>query len=375
MSIHETEGRDGLPAGFLALPGLVYRDDPTWIPEDTDGLAAQFSPENSYFQRSRARAFCIPGKARVVAFHDPELRIDGEPAAYAGYFESSGDQDANAEVLRRAEQWLHGQGAHIVYGPVQFNTAHSYRFRLSGSADFAPFLGEPYNPATYPGFWEELGYGLARRFLSQLIPLPQLYQALTLFQPLRESLLAEGYRFVCPTVDTWLQHLPTLHEMIDSIFSQNFAYSRSSYSAFAALLQPAILHKICQLSSMLVFAPDGSLAALGLSYPHYGPLLVQGRGAERIHARDIDYGMHAPLLAGMSPRGCIGKTLGVHPAHRRKGIKEVLLLTGFERSLSTYDIWCAATIREDNTSRRVFADVATAEHWYALYAKRLEGLR
>lgn len=375
MTLHEREGRDGLPPGFVELPPIVYRDDPDWIPEDPQSIAAAFATDNPYFERSRARLFCIPGRARVAAFFDPELRIDDEPAGYLGFFESTGDKDAHAEVLRRAEDWLRQRGVHQLYGPVQFNTAHSYRFRLSRSPGFAPFLGEPQNPETYPRFWEELGFELTRRFSSQLIPMPQLYQALTLFQPLRESLLAEGYRFECPTVQAWLQHLPTLHEMVDSIFSQNFAYSKSSYAAFAALLQPAILHKICQLSSVLVFAPDGSLAALGLSYPHYGPLLVQRRGAARIQAHEIDYGAHAPLLAGLPPRGCIGKTLGVHPAHRRKGIKEVLLLTGFERSLHTYDIWCAATMRADNPSRLVFSHVATAEHWYALYSKRLEGLR
>ncbi len=168
--IHESEGRDGLPPGFLELPGRVYRDDPHWIPEDPHILSAAFAAGNPYFERSRARVFCIPGKARVVAFHDPDLRIDGEPAAYAGYFESTGDQDANAEVLRRAERWLHERGARVLYGPVQFNTAHSYRFRLSGTAGFAPFLGEPYNPDSYPGFWEQLGYTLTRRFSSQIIP-------------------------------------------------------------------------------------------------------------------------------------------------------------------------------------------------------------
>lgn len=375
MTIHETDGVDGLPPGFLELPGIVYRDDPSWIPEDPHSLAAAFSAGNPYFERSRARAVCIPGKARAVAFFDPELRIDNEPVAYAGYFESVGDGDAHAEVLGRVERWAREQGAAVLYGPIQFNTAHSYRFRLSGPSDFAPFLGEPYNPDSYPRYWEEQGFQLARRYSSQLIPMQKLHQALTIFQPLREALLAEGYRFECPTVESWLRHLPTIHEMVDAIFSQNFAYSRRSYAAFAALLEPAILHKICQQSSILVYAPDGSLAALGLSYPHYGPLLVQGRGSARILSRDIDYHQHAPLLAEQQPRGCIGKTLGVHPAHRRKGIKEVLLLTGFERSLSTYDIWCAATMREDNPSRRVFSQVAISEHWYALYSKRLEGAK
>lgn len=373
MTIHETEGAAGLPPGFLELPRLVYRDDPNWIPEDPRALSAMFATNNSYFDRSRARAFCIPGKARVVAFHDPQLQIDGVPAAYAGYFESTGDEDAHREILAAAERWLHERGARMLYGPVQFNTAHSYRFLLSGSPAFSPFLGEPYNPASYPTYWERMGFQLTRRFSSQIIPLPQLYRALSLFQPLREALIAEGYRFECPSVDSWLRNLPTLHDMVDSIFSQNFGYSRSNYSAFAALLQPAIQHKICQRSSVLVFAPDGSLAALGLSYPHYGPLMVQGRGADRIDASDIDYGTHAPLLARLPQRGCIGKTLGVHPAHRRKGIKEALLFTGFERSLDTYDVWCAATMREDNTSRRVFAEVATAEHWYGLYSKPLGG--
>ena len=372
MTMHERDGRDGVPPGFLELPAIVYRDDPSWIPEDASVVAAAFSENNPYFAHNRARTFCIPGRVRAAVFYDPLLRIDGEPVAYAGYFESTGDASADAEVFARIEAWSRACGAAVIYGPIQFTTTHSYRFLLSAAPGATPFVGEPYNPASYPLAWQALGFQLARRYVSQLVPMRQVHQALSSFQPVREALLAQGYRFEVPAVDTWLQHLPKIYEMADAIFAQNFAYSKVSYAAFAELLAPTIIHKICQRSSILVFAPDGTPAALGLSYPHYGPLLVQGRGAARVALRELDYNLHAPQLAQLPPRACIGKTLGVHPAHRRKGIKEALLLLGLERGLDAYDLWYAATIREDNTSRRVFADVAVAEHWYALYSKRLE---
>lgn len=372
MSVITCDAKSGPPAEFLALPGEVYRDDPLWIPEEPKRIAAAFSPGNDYFSYGEAQIFCIPGKVRAAAFHEPEFRIENRKVAFFGYFESTGDLEANAELMQQVEAWARARGATMLYGPIQWNTVSGYRLRLSAEPGALPFLGEPQNPTSYPALLEALGLSIHRRYVTQRIPFAQVQMGLQLAQPLRDALIAQGYRFEVPSSENWLRSLPKLYEMADAIFAQNFAYSKISYQAFAAAFAPTLLRFICRESSVIVFAPNGDPIAFGLGYPHYGPLLIAGRGKERVAISDLDYTVHAPELTKYPPRGCIGKTLGVHPAHRRKGIMEAMLVHAFERVCNRYDVWYGGMIREDNPSRRTFAAFHIGEREYALYAKSLE---
>ena len=372
MSILSCDGKEGLPPGFLELPALVYQDDPIWIPEDSEQVTAAFTPSNDYFTHGEARAYCIPGKVRAVAFHEPDFRINNQKVAFFGYFESIGDTDANAALMQQIEAWAQERGARMLFGPIQWTTAHGYRLRLSAEPGALPFIGEPQNPPTYPAQLEALGLSVFRKYVTQLVPFERAKMGIQLIHPLRDALLAEGYRFEIPNSENWVRSMPKIYEMADAIFSQNFAYTKISYQTFAAIFTPMLLKRICPHSSLIVFAPNGDPVGFGLGYPMYGPLIVAGRGSKRIPIRDLDYAVHAPELAKLPMRGCIGKTLGVHPAHRRKGIMESMLLYSFENAHDRYDIWYGAMIREDNPSRKTFAFLQAGEREYALYAKPLE---
>lgn len=372
MSLHQRDGREGVPPGFLDLPARVYAGDDSWVPEDGDAVAAAFSPENPYFAYGQAQALCIPGKVRVAAFHEPAFRIHDEKVAFFGYFESTGDGAANAEAFAALRGWARARGARALYGPIQWNTYRGYRVRLSAEPGALPFLGEPHSHPAYPGQFEALGMALHQRSLTQIIPLKQVVEGLALVAPVYEGLCGQGYRFETPTPERWAASLPTLYEMAESIFAQNFAYSRISYPEFCGVFEAALLRRICPHSSTLVFGPDGDPVAFGLAFPHYGPLIVSGRGAERVPVRDLDYQRHLPLLAEQRPRACIGKTIGVQRAHRRKGLMEAMLYASFQRAQRLYDVWYGALIREDNFSRRVFDAVKVGERWYGLYKMTLE---
>lgn len=373
MDLLECEGTEGVPAGFLELPAQIYKDDPIWIPEDPQAVAAAFSPANAYFQGREARTFCVPGKARAAAFFDPGQRIRREAAAYFGYFESTGDEEANRAVMERVDAWARARGAKALYGPIQFNTIHSYRVRLRMEPGGLPFIGEPQNPPTYPAMLEALGLRVHRGYVTQLISLSQVVERMQVLSALRDSVRDKGYRFELVTPESWLPRLPRLYELADATFHQNFAYSRPSYESFAAAFGAAMLRIVCPVASTLVLDPAGDPVAFALAYPHYGALLLQARGAERVAVRDLDYQRHRPLLAAYPPRGIIAKTIGVHPAHRGKGLVEAILIHSFDRILveGPYDWWYAAMIREGNFSRSFFASMNAGERTYALYARRL----
>lgn len=371
----ERDGTEGAPPAFLALPAQIYADDLNWIPEEPESVASALSVKNPYFAGREARIFCIPERVRAVAFFDPELRIRGEKVAYFGYFESTGDGEANRLVMDRVEMWAKERGALALYGPIQFTTHGNYRVRLHLEPGGLPFIGEPQNPASYPAQLEALGLRVHRSYLTQIISLEQVLERLRFMTPLRDHVRSQGYRFEPVTPESWLPRMPQLHEMVDTTFNKSFAYSKPSYEAFVAALGEGMLRKVCPVASVVVISPQGEPAAFALGYPHYGPLLVQARGADRVAVRDLDYQRHRPLLGAYPPRGIIAKTIGVHPAHRGKHLVEAMLIESFDRisAEGPYDWWYAAMIRDGNFSRSFFAAANSGERRYALYAKRLDG--
>jgi len=373
--LHERDGRDGPPAGFVELPGEVYRGDPLWIPEDPTSVEAAFSSANSWFDGGQARLFSIAGKVRAAAFFEPQQRIAGEPVAFFGYFESTGDAAAERAVMDAIEAWARARGAQTLYGPINFNTTTGYRLLLEMEPGGLPFLGEPYNPPSYPAALEALGFRLHQGYGSQLIPCDLARRVVDAAKPALDAFLAAGYRFEQPTHEAWVRSLPQLHQMVDAIFGENFAYTPLGYDAFARLMGPTLLRRICPRTSVMAFAPSGEAVGFALIYPHWGPLIVQGRAdGPPIAPRDLDYVTHAPLLAGQRPRSMISKTFGVHPAYRQKRLFSVLALLCFERSIGHYDFHYAALMRDDNHSRRLFESTGVRERRYGLYAKPLAAI-
>lgn len=371
MNVDECDGRDGVPAGFLELSRQVYRDDPRWIPESAAAVAAAFSAANTWFAAGKARVFCVPGKVRAAAFFEPQQRIRGEPVAFFGYFESVGDPAADRALMDAVEAWSSERGAQTLYGPINFNTTTGYRLRLDVD-DGLPFLGEPYNPPYYPAALEALGFAIHQGYSSQLIPCDIARRVTDAAKPALEALLAAGYRFEQPTAQSWADNLPTLHKMVDAIFGENFAYTPLTYDSFAQFMGPTLLRKICPRTSVMAFAPSGEAVGFALIYPHWGPLIVQGRSdGPPIAPGDLDYAAHEPLLRGQKPRIMISKTFGVAPAYRQKRLFSVLALQAFERSIGIYDFHYATLIRDDNPSRRMFESAGVPERRYGLYAKSL----
>ena len=131
------------------------------------------------------------------------------------------------------------------------------------------------------------------------------------------------------------------------------------------------MNKACSHASTVALGPDGSIAGFSLIYPHYGPVITQSAGADRVAVGDLKFKEHAPLLTGVRPRVGIAKTLATAPGHQAKGLMGAMGSLGVLKTTERYDAWFAAMIRSDNHSRRYTKGRHTAERWYALYAKAL----
>ena len=369
MRIVMRGGAAGLHDSFVELPREVYAGDPFWIPEEEAGLRRAFSTDNPWFASGSAVTMCIPGRARLAVFRPHGCTVDGRAAAWFGFFESMNDRLFSGMLLAEAAAWARGQGAEVLYGPIDFNTLGKYRLRVDAEPDAVPFPGEPYNPAYYISLLEDAGFNVAREYVTQIGRIKP--------RPLEEKramarMIADaGYTLEPLDGDRWLATLPELHRKADEIFSDSFAYTPVSYEQFASGYGAAVAKRLCARTSLLARGPDGDLAGFFLVYPHYGPLAMQGSTLGRVPASALSYDAHDPVLAAAGESHAVAKTVGVCPEHRGRGLMGALGASVIDRGVGRYDCWVGAMIRADNPSRKFGAAHMDVERTYALYRQEL----
>ena len=313
-------GVEGVSDEFLEIPHLVYARDPMWIPERGTGIARSFSARNPWFDRGKSRTFWIPGQARIAAFRDPLVSVDGRPAAFFGFWETLGDVDSNVRLFGEVERWARSEGAVDLYGPMNFSVFGSYRLRVTAEPKAVTFPGEPYNPAHYVGLLGRLGFTASQHYTTWIAEPEDSREQIASLASVCEDVLAAGYRLQSLSHGWWMAHLREIHECLDAILSDYFAYAPLPYALFESTFGEAFIRKACPHSSVRVEASNGALAGFLIVYPHYGPLVVAGAGAGRIAVDELDHSTHLPRLLGETDKpDYIAYFVGAHPDHRHDG--------------------------------------------------------
>ena len=372
LSVHGSDLPGALPDGFLELPQAIYRDDPCWIPEEADRVAAMLGPGSPWFEHGRAAAFCVPGACRASVSRTEGFAIDGVPSACFGHWETTGDAAAEDLVMKEVEAWARDAGAERLFGPIDLSTAHDYRVRLDAANGEIPYIGEPYNPPWYPDGLTRLGFRLVREFFGETWERDDLTELFERTRPLVDKFVSDGYRFDPLDARAWLDNSAELVDVVNAIFDRNYAFTPFTREAFERQFDEAWASTLAPEASLLVRGPDGDIAAVALVYPDYAPLVVQGAGADRVPLPELSYARHAPLLEPLGPRTLVFKTGGTSPRHRRLGlggagvgiVAERLLETGTVRMLG-------GPMREDNPGFQVFGGNERKAHRYGLYSREL----
>jgi len=369
MRIVMRDGVSGVDDAFVELPAAVYADDPRWIPEEPPVVRSAFSSANDWFSTGAAITMCVPDAARLAVFRANNCCVDGQPAAFFGYWEHQGDASFSRRLFREARAWAREQGAQHLYGPINFTTHGAYRLLIDAEQDAHPFVGEPYNPAAYPALLESLGFRVARRYITQISNGVLDTRRIDLA---RRALLAAGYTLTPLDGSLWRAMLPDLKPLADAMFAHNFAFTPITHESFARGYGESVARRMCPRTSLLARGPRGDIAGFVLVYPDYGPLVARSAGASRVAPSALSFAEHAPLVEQRGPRTAIVRTIAVAPDHRGRGLSHALGAAVVASGAAHYDRWIGALIRDDNPSRR-FGDTQThAIRRYALYAADLE---
>jgi hypothetical protein len=369
---------DKLPAEFFQIAKNVYRSDPLWIPENEAQITQQFSAKNPYFNRGQVRIFSDEANARVVGFYNPDIEIADECIIYFGYWESQNNLNINQKLFSQLEGWALSLSASRIYGPINFSTYQNNRLRVD-SFEQAPFIDEPYNPDYYPLLLQQLGfekqYGYTTGINQSIDNL--ITQITAPFQGLKKQ--TEGlFVFEKLTGEVWLENLTKLYPLVDSIFSENFAYSPISWDSFQNMCGESFAKKLCPHSSVIVRDLAGEIAGFFITYPDYGSLVNQqaiDNGAQ-LTASDINYAEHYSLLK--QPRLLLAKTCGVAPKYRSAKLFPLMSMQLSLWSEGYYEQISGAMVRDDNVSMSFYKNLEKAGNkdfitrGYALFTKSLK---
>lgn len=360
-----------LPDAFRALEALIYDNDPLAIPSDMDTLRATFSTNNAWFDvpGNVSLCLCVPGQCRVALFRPAGLELDGQRAAFFGFWEGvQGSTDAQVEMFEHAKRWCQQHGVTALYGPVNFSTYGDYRVRTHTSARWMrPFVGEPYNPGYYGSLLEAVGFVRDQGYVTQLSDQATLHKVVSKKAVFLEQLSAQGFVISSMAHDDWLSRLDDLHGMIDDIFGGNFAYTPLSLETFKQACGPSFIQKADPEASVMVMAPNGELAGFFLMYPDYGPIVVRGAGDARVEVGELSFEKHAQMAWDAGSDTAIFKTVGVQPKYRKMRLMDAMIVHVILNARPEYKTFMGALIREDNPSRNFAREAHLDERGYHLY--------
>ncbi len=360
-----------LPDGFLELPAQVYAGDPLWIPEAPEGVRRAFSSANAWFRRGQAEVWCRPGKARLAAFRYPECTVDGRPAAFFGYWETTAGETENAPLFLAAERWTAERGARALYGPINFTTFGTYRLRTRAEPGGLPFPGEPYNPPHYPGLLRSLGYSPCQRYLTQILEPASFARLIERLRRHHQAVSERGYRFADLSGLGWEERPQDLHALTHRVFRDNFAYTPVPFESFAQAAGPELLRRACPRTSFLILDAEGALVGFLLAFPHWGPVASAGATSERVPLSSLRFDRHLPLLRRrVGKPDILLKTLGTAPGHRH-GLLKAALVEAYSRAGERWNRWWPALMNTAGGVHRVGERSADFSREYLLYGRPL----
>lgn len=361
----EWNTQQALPESFLALAQQIYQNDPHWLGEDEASLRAQFSAQNTWFADGKAWLGVIENQARVVGFVNDKQVVDGEKAAFFGFWESTDNLAANQQLFAELSAWAKTQGCTRLYGPINFSTFSANRIRVD-AFEYGAFVGEPWNPPYYRQLLEGLGYQERYSYLSTFSPLEEIYEFVAnIYLPIK-GFVEQKFVFESMTPEFWLSNLETMYGFVNNVFRENFAYTPIDYNTFERLCGESFANKFCPKTSILAKTHEGDIAGFFLVYPDYSSL-VNPKNPQAIKLNDIRYNEHYPLIAE-GQRIALAKTVGVAKPYRAFNLFTSMSCELTMRSKGIYDMMCAPLMRSDNPSVSFAAKYGKSRlHHYALY--------
>ena len=302
---------------------------------------------------------------RVTAFINRELHDQDEtPIGTIGFYECSEDGSASADLIAAAADWLRSEGMRRIWGPMNFDIWHGYRFITKG-VEGQPFCGEPRNAPWYPEQFEAAGFRPLHRWESVLFRgRDSITDTAQKLLPLHQRFEENGFRFRDADVQNPLRDFRLLYDLLVPAFSDFPGITPVAEEDFLATL---MRNRDAIMPGLLQFLTDPEHGDVGFSatFIDRADAVKALRGSTSGAAR-LRY-----LLHRRKPRRAIYLLGGILPEHARRcaGFGRALVYLTLKRVLELgMDEVLAALMRKGNYARGLFRGAVPDEtREYVLY--------
>lgn len=228
---------------FIDLGYELNKADKNWIPPFRNELMHELS-ETFEFNTIEGNSHCNfialrnnKPVGRISAMINNQLKDEeGRQIGTIGFFECVDDRLVAEELLNSAIRFLNKEyGIKKIYGPMNFDIWHGYRFMIKGF-ERELFPGEPYNKIYYNDMFVENGFLPKYYWDSTEINNKEDLIEVTARGKERHALLcAKGYSFCDLNDKNFEQQLGNLYKIINSSFSNFFAFTEISLKEFSRM--------------------------------------------------------------------------------------------------------------------------------------------
>lgn len=174
IEIRPVEDKAGRKA-FVRLGQSFAAREPNAVPQLRSELMELIDPDrNPFFGHATAQLFIAWRGGRPVgriSAHIDHLALEippeqgmGPGTGMFGYFDAE-DEAVAAALLARAEQWNRQQGMTRLLGPISMSIWEEPGLLVKGQ-DHPPMIMMGHHPVHYRGWFEALGYTMAKRLLT-----------------------------------------------------------------------------------------------------------------------------------------------------------------------------------------------------------------
>jgi GNAT superfamily N-acetyltransferase len=155
---------------FVDLAWEVYKDDPAWVPPLKDEVHGLITPgKNPWFEHAKAEFWLAERGGRLVGRISAQVdqlvqEHMGEGTGQWGMFEVL-DDEAAAELIKTAENWLRKQGMTRALGPISLSIWDEPGLEIEGF-DEPPTAMMGHHKPEYRGWIEAAGYEKAKDLVT-----------------------------------------------------------------------------------------------------------------------------------------------------------------------------------------------------------------
>lgn len=340
---------------FLDFPLRLYGNQ---RPHNREEESQQIRGEHLLSSYYDFKAF-VGYKANQVVIRGALTFLHTQPdTAYLGYFESVNNRQVMKDFMECMINDVSGHGANQIVGPVQASFWLGYRMRLS-HYNQPSFTGEPYQLDYYPVLWEEVGFSLSHRYLSNLyqtIPQGKIDGRLA---KRYQQFIEKGYQIVSPKAKDWPHVSLEVYDLLSQLYQDFPTYHPISAEDFQKLF--ADYRNILDFSMVKLAYYQEELVGFFITVPDY---------EWDVYGKRTIGKLWRILKRRHKAERYIIMYIGSHPKHL--GIASALGYPVFLEIRRRKAQAIGALIHQGKVTANYVSDLQDIRHAYGLYSLSLE---